>query len=347
MKNLLIIRTDGSPRIGAGHVMRCAAIARQAMKIGADALFVVSDDVSRERVKRQGFDACIIEGNALAFNGKDGFALAALACDRSASAILVDSYGVTDDFFKALARGLRESRVRIAYMDDAYTFEYGILDHPHAWLADMVINYTFGFSASDYDAIYGISVECLVGPQFAPIRSEFLLDERCEINGLVQRVLVTTGSTNPDGILERFVDVLTGVLPDARLDVVVGSQAAYTGKASMNINILHDVKDMASLMRSCDMAVSAAGSTLYELCAVGTPSIAVPIVQNQIKNVRGYVQHEVGLGLTEIGWDNAGLAEAVNQLSSSEELRAKLSFKALSLVDGLGAERVAKRLLGV
>lgn len=344
MNKLLVIRIDGNPQIGSGHVMRCSAIARQAMEDGSHVLFAVSDDVSRARVEQQGFNACVIEGDALAFDRKDGAELAAFARDRGATAILVDSYAVTDGFFSGLYDGLSGSGIRVGYMDDAYTFEYGILDHPHKWPVDVLVNYTFGFSVSDYRTLYGAETKCLIGPQFAPIRPGFSSGKNREIFTDVRRALVTTGSTNPNGVLERLVAALVDALPGVQLDVVVGGQAEYVGKTGTNINLLHNVQDMASLMCSCDMAVSAAGSTLYELCATGTPSIAVPIVENQIKNVQGFVEYGVGLGLTTLAWDDVSVAEIVCRLSDNEGLRVQLSTNASLLIDGLGAGRVAQNL---
>lgn len=344
MGKSIIIRTDGNPKIGAGHVVRCAAIARQSVLNGSRVLFVVSNDVSRKRVEEQGFEAYTIGGDALAFNGDDGAALASFACSQAASSILVDSYAATKTFFEALKSALRGSGTKVAYIDDAYTFEYGMLEEPHAWPIDVLVNYTFGSSAYGYETVYGALVERLVGPRFAPIRPGFACVGSREAPSMVRRVLLTSGSTNPNCTLERFVDVAAEILPDSELNVVVGNQAAYAGKLGKNVTVLSNVEDMASLMRSCDVAVSAAGSTLYELCATGLPSIAVPIVENQVKNAVGFTRDKAGLGLTTLSWNDDELAEMLYRISQSKELRMSLSRRSSSLVDGMGAARIAECL---
>ena len=52
---------------------------------------------------------------------------------------------------------------------------------------------------------------------------------------------------------------------------------------------------MSDLMSLCQMAVAAAGVTLLELAAMGVPTLAVGVVENQYQDIRVY--EEMGLGL--------------------------------------------------
>lgn len=55
-----------------------------------------------------------------------------------------------------------------------------------------------------------------------------------------------------------------------------------------SVHVFRNLDDLAPLMREADLVVSAAGITLYEPCAVGVPTFAVPIVDNQLANACGF-----------------------------------------------------------
>ena len=63
--------------------------------------------------------------------------------------------------------------------------------------------------------------------------------------------------------------------------------AVMAGKDSRIV--LHEqVSDMAALMSTCDLAFSAGGTTLYELCAVGVPSVSFSMADNQLPGVKAF-----------------------------------------------------------
>lgn len=343
MSGLVLIRADGNPFIGAGHIMRCSAIASEIQQLGADVMFLVSDEKSENLVKMQGFDCMVLGGNADQLNAIDGELLASFAINNNAKAVLIDSYAVTSDFFDSLAYSLKAHCVNKVYLDDAYTYKKGIAYTPVVWPVDTVVNYTFGFSEDDYSSIYGDATRCAIGPQFAPLRVEFSGIPRMNPSNKCH-ILITTGSTNPKCSLERLVSAVMNYDTDIYLDVIVGQQASYDGPVGKRIEIHHDVKDMASLMRSSTFAISAAGSTLYELCATGTPTIALPMFENQIRNVNGFLDLNLGVGIRNMRWKEKDMLNLVDKLKIDKDLRKSLSVVAQSSVDGRGAFRIAELL---
>ena len=55
-----------------------------------------------------------------------------------------------------------------------------------------------------------------------------------------------------------------------------------------SVHVFRNLDDLAPLMREADLVVSAAGTTLYELCAVGVPTVTVPVVDSLLANVCGF-----------------------------------------------------------
>ena len=354
----VIFRADGNRDIGSGHIMRCSSIASALDSLGARAIFAVSDDASASMARVQGLDARVLGGEARCLGADDAARLADLARAEGATAILIDTYAVTDAFFTALRTALARrfappcpAPPRICLIDDAFTFADGATTRPVVRDVDVVVNYSLDFSVCDYVTFTEAGGTALVGPSFAPLRPEFA-SAGFEVGDEVRRVLVTCGSTNPARVLEKMAQTVLRTLPDAHLDVVVGMNATFAGDACRTSRVtLHDnPSHMASLMSAADLAVSAAGTTVYELIAVGTPSIVFPLVDNQRRNAREFAQ--AGLGMALRGPDDLGepLACALRSLACGEEgLRRRATFSgAMREISGggTGALRVARVLVG-
>lgn len=335
----LVIRVDGNPTLGAGHVVRCVALAQQAQKIGCEVCFVVSDRLSARLLQMHGYDATIVDGDAACLTAKDGLCLAAVSVTRSAGCVLVDSYAVNTSFFNALKSGLAGHSVIIAYIDDRYSLSDGILGPDVVWPVDILVSYLF-----NAEQVYGgkscqFDARCLLGSSFAPVRSQFQ-GVAYDVRKKVQNILITCGSTNQCKVLERIVDAVQPLSKGMDINLVVGCQADFIGKLPKNFHVLKSVKNMAALTRSADIAISAAGTTLYELCAIGIPTVAIPIVENQIPNVKAFVAVKAGRGLIGLDWTADCVSGQLEMLLLSEEKRKAYSSKMRQLVDGNGAARL-------
>jgi len=348
----VLVRLDADAHIGSGHAMRCLAIASALTAVGHTCAFAVSSEESAAFLRERGpYDVHVLGGDPLRLGVADARALASLAARLGACAVFLDTYAVTDAFFDGLAADLAGSS-RLAYLDDQYTFELGPIDAPTARPVDVLLNYSFYADAAAYEAALGqTGTRLLLGPAYVPLRAEFAQVRPHTAGERVTDVLVTTGSTNPGGTLERMA---RAVLAEARsgmhVHVVVGAKSTYEGPgaadapAGVTLEVLHDVANMGELMERCQVAVSAAGTTLYELCAAGVAGLAVAIVPNQQKNMRGYVAGGFGLGC-DVDCADDELAKKVSSLLAEDDARAQIVSRCTSVVDASGAARVAVALL--
>lgn len=337
---MIVIRLDAGVGIGSGHAVRCAAIARELAGMGEACQFAVSGYESARFLGGLGLGSVELGGDPLSLGTSDGESLALFAGGVGADTIFVDTYGAGDEFFSAL-KGSAAEGTTIAYMDDCYTFREGMLARPDKRPVDLVVNYGFAFGEEEYSEVYGGDTRLAVGPSYAPVRDSFR-GRPYRVSGEVGQVMVTTGSTNPDASLERMVEGIRLSGLGCKVTVVVGPAASFDETCLVGIDsrVLHDVRDMAAIMLSSDIALSAAGSTLYELCCIGVPTAAFPIVENQLGNVKGLSSR--GLGLSSgLGWDAQDVAENLSKLASRPYLRREMSNCMRECVDGRGAERIA------
>jgi RimJ/RimL family protein N-acetyltransferase len=112
------------------------------------------------------------------------------------------------------------------------------------------------------------------------------------------------------------------------------------------VTVREDASNVAELMAKADMAISAAGSTCWELCFMGLPALLMDVADNQTE-----LANELDrLGCAIRVGDRTALPENIsNQLKRvvrSQALRQSLSNRSRVLVDGNGAARVVSVLLG-
>jgi spore coat polysaccharide biosynthesis predicted glycosyltransferase SpsG len=124
------------------------------------------------------------------------------------------------------------------------------------------------------------------------------------------------------------------------------SITATTERTDVSVDLRSDVDDMASLMAEHDVAVSAGGSTCWELAFMGIPNVILVLADNQ----RGIAEGLEEAGTAEnLGWhEEIGREEIPNQIETllqNDAQRLRMARRAQELVDGKGAERVLGKML--
>lgn len=287
---MIVIRADANENIASGHVMRCLSIADALFDLGEDIVFFTSDSAAEKVINSRGFKAIRLSAD---WNEKDRELKEFIAgLDRlNPDILLVDSYQVTDHYLRTL-RGI----VRLAYIDDLNAFDYPV---------DIVINYAIYAK----ELVYPQDKKYLLGIEYAPLRKQFALSESeikksIENQRMIKQVLLTAGATDPYHVTE---DVIREMLERSELDgykiaVIKGRfwSDDYSNRVKAlslrptirgRIAIYEDIENMAEIMLESSIAVSAGGSTLYELCACCVPTITFSYADNQLGNVNGFARN--------------------------------------------------------
>lgn len=338
----IYIRVDGNEIIATGHVMRCLSIAEQIRKLGAEVIFLVADKSPCSLIEDRGFSVEVLD-TIWDDLDQETDRLCKYITKHHVEQLLIDSYYVTKEYFQKLAEC-----TKIVYIDDLNSFLYPVHGLIHYWAFADEDAYKRPYEQAGMDTYF------LVGGKYVPLREEFAY-RPYEVRKQVQSVLVTTGGTDQ---LNVAGDLLNRILGDSRLmeleyHVIIGcfnqnkEQLYGLANAYSNIYLHENVNNMSEWMRSCDIAVSASGTTLYELCACGIPTICLEVADNQkgavIWQEAGYMLY-AGNAYQDKEQCMQKCIESLLQYKSNYELRKGKSALMQSLVDGFGAERIAQYL---
>ena len=346
---LVYFRTDGNSHIATGHLVRCLSIADACFSLGMKVCFLVSDQESKALL--QSFDpACRFPVRILETAVYDDLekelpeVLGMLnEAGQAEQIFFLDSYYVTEHYLSAV-----RTAAKVAYLDDLQLFDYP---------ADLLINYDVipESRSASYQAAYQNAARTLLGASYTPLRAQFTnLQPYCRDR--VSNILVTTGGSDPYHFCLRLIAAFrkNSFLHLCQLHVVVGrlnedKDKLYKLADELPFLQLHEnVSDMASLMTSCDLAVSAAGTTLYELCAAGVPSMSFCLADNQLTAAKAF--DEAGAipcaGDIRRSCDEVlgNVMNFVTYMSENSKKRKAALETMRQLVDGKGAMRIAKAL---
>ena len=216
---------------------------------------------------------------------------------------------------------------------------------------DVVVNGGVGAEGLAYHVAR--DTRLLLGSRYALIGPEFGVVPERTPGGIVRRILVALGGSAQLAATGAALAAARAAAHDTVVDVVLGpyAQAAESlGRISKadRVNLHHHVRDVRSLMLEADLAVTNAGMTLYELSASATPSVVVMTASNQSRNVEAFARDGAALvaGSTSSPRLHEDIEAQIARLVGDGHLRTVLGSTARRLVDGLGAQRVARALLG-
>jgi len=349
----IAIRTDASCQIGIGHFMRCLTLADALAQYGSEIRFIsrfLTKDL-RDMLEARAFDFTLLDGCVDESTLKDKSHTHWLGTSQAVDAhntlqalsgqnwdmMVVDHYAL-DDCWESV---VRQATRKVLVIDD-------LADRQHD--CDILLDQNYYVDAlTRYDGLISGDCTLLCGPAFSLLRKEFTVS-RTKLrkrDGTIRRVLVFFGGSDLGNQTLKALEALQNCNHyKIAIDVIIGLQNPYRNELEVIVAALEEVttyfnvSNISDLIANADLYIGAAGTTTWERCCLGLPSLVITVATNQIHATRDL--ERLGI-LTYLGESNmvtvAQIAAAVIDCLKEPSRMIKQSRKCLALVDGQGVSR--------
>lgn len=358
----VLFRADASVDIGIGHVMRCLTLADALRDAGARPRFVCRDLPGHlaQRIADHRHPVTLLpvsEGTTRPASPPPHAAWLPVSQAEDAAQtratgpdpdwIVVDHYALDERWERAAAG--QDTQVMV--IDD-------LVDRPHA--ADLLLDQTLNRTAAEYAAL-APNARVLSGAQYALLRPEFAATRHQSLgrNRYPPRnYLVSLGGIDSANATERVLTAMSTIdLPaDAFVSVIMGSAAphleavkARAATLPFKAEVVVDVDDMADRMAQTDFSIGAAGSTTWERCCLGVPSLVVVLADNQ-QNIADMIDAcgaAQNIGALSNPKFQERLVQALQRCLKQPDVFAQMAKSAAQVTDGTGARKVVENLMDV
>jgi len=350
----VFFRVDGSDQIGTGHVMRCLALADYLSQKKITCQFICRDHKLNliPLLEQKGYVVHRLpycQKNQAIQNSQvshaqwlgstqleDAEQTLAVLNSFMVDWIIVDHYAIDHVWENKVA----SCTAKIMVIDD-------LADRKHK--CNLLLDQTFGRDVKDYETLCPDDSVFLIGSNYALLRSDFSEFRARSIERRSARqkksVLITMGGLDTDNHTLSVLKAISIVCVELSLKVTVvlggGSQwfeviNSYAVRQNFTLNVKQGVNNMAELMSSSDICIGAAGTTSWERCCVGLPTVTIVTAENQ-KKIAECLEE---FGATVVADLDDLEVKLRKLLYVGSGLLEKMSQNALTVCDGRGVERV-------
>lgn len=315
----IIIRADGGEQIGFGHIMRTLVLAEEISKKNT-VTYVCSD----KKIYNSGVELLRSRNIKVKVISEDNEIKDILNIE--ADIIIVDKYNISVEYLYKLRK-----KFKLVYIDDNNELPY--------YDVDVLINQNI--YAKDFNYNINQNAKILLGEKYVMLRDEFR--DNCKvcntINSKVDNIFVSIGGSDDNNFTEDIIKVLKDL--DIKLHIIVGPGFIYNDRLkkyeSYKVRLYYNAI-MSNVMNKCDIAISSSGSTLYELCTLGIPTLGFVVAENQ-RTCAEYM-HKLGV-IKMITLNN--LKSVMEGFDYNARRIMKNNMK--NLIDGQGVHRIIHAIL--
>lgn len=360
----VVFRVDASVNMGVGHVMRCLTLADELKRQRVDTQFVTREHNGHlvDTIQARGHKTTLLPAPASVYQPSQGDVMHAwwlgVSWEQDAKEtrqaiagfksgwLVVDHYGIDARWHNAL----RERGMQVLAIDD-------LADRPLN--CNILLDQTYGRQKDDYTHRVSTNCRMLLGSRYALLRPKFFelrplaFEKRKNFKG-INRILVSMGGMDSGNVTNIVLEGLAKVKwPSSFIvDVVLGSKAPHLHsvkqwieKSPFNAIVSTDVDDMAECMLKADLAIGAGGTTSWERCCLGLPTIMISIADNQTIIAREIEKAGASIYLGDIRLVTSfSIQKALQSLNEEMAQMKNMSDSCFHMLDALGANRVVKQM---
>ena len=350
----IIFRVDASLQIGTGHVIRCLTLADKLKESGASVGFISRKHKGNliNKIRSEGFNVFELElmerdkcdnkllhshwlGTTQQQDAKDCINVLK---ENKVDWLITDHYGIDEDW----QQDLKEHYNKLMVIDD-------LADRKHK--CNILLDQNFGRQLQDYKGLVPKSCELLLGSQYSLLRPEFSKWRKYSIERrqqpVLKQLLIHMGGIDVNNITEQVLKVLaiSSLQNDINITVVMGKLAPHLDSVKkrldilpFNVDIKIDVDNMAEIMANADIAIGSSGTTTWERCCLGLPSIQIITAKNQEFSARILSENKVIKLIKSID-------DIPNLLRTFSDWMLDICKISASICDGSGTFSTIRRML--
>ncbi|MCZ6775493.1 MAG: UDP-2,4-diacetamido-2,4,6-trideoxy-beta-L-altropyranose hydrolase [Ignavibacteria bacterium] len=340
-ESCVLFRVDAGPQIGLGHLQRCLSLASALRQLDATCLFLTNEESNLlDRVTRFGFSGYRLDAIE-SWSAEDLAQTISIAGAHGCDAIIVDSDYEGDGYLDQL----RKAGFFVCAIEDMA---------PHPFPCQLVVNgdahaHQLAYHSSSGDTLF------LLGPEYSILRAEFWKIGPRVVSDGVENILVTFGGADQCNLTPRALGLLNQLPGNLSVTTIIGpffnnieEIEDSVARAERPVRLVYSPDEVGDLMLQADLAISAGGQTLYELACAGCPTVAVRMAANQDGQL-GVFEESGFIRIAGHGDDDGvvqAIGDAIRTLLPDADARATMSAAGQRLIDGQGALRVARAILG-
>jgi UDP-2,4-diacetamido-2,4,6-trideoxy-beta-L-altropyranose hydrolase len=314
----IAIRADGGHNIGYGHFVRTSVLAKELIENGHDVKYYTKTSDCLKEICQENFPISEIQ---------DEEEFLETLNEKSVDVVITDHYEIDEP----LQNQIRENcKIYLAISDDTrYNFNCDILVNGNIYAEKLDYHFT------------GQEPEILLGADFNLIREGFqkAAQKDLEHKEEIQSCLVMMGGGDTKNFTPKVMRILKEY--DLRTTVIIGP--GFKNKEEIRriayqrekINTEHNPENLAEIMQASDIAISATGTSVYELVATKTPFIGIPQADNQKKVAKSIEEQKLGIIANE-----NNIEESIKKLTSDKDLWNNIRERQNQKIDGEGAKRI-------
>ena len=264
----IAFRVDANQNIGLGHVMRCQTIIKVCLKRRIQCTFYTTSEIVEEKGSEMGIE--VLRLNSISFSMCEAQLLKHTMKKRNEEILFIDSYDVTEQYLEEL-----HNIYTILLVDNQCDLFANMIIQPNAYLQEQ------GKVQKTAIGTY------LKGMEYQPIREEFFLNQVI-LREEIENILILTGGTFYENFVLSLLTTLFNHFCTLNVTVLTGARLGKDAVKKIedqfshwNLEIVCNVSNVAEIMKKNDIAISACGSTIYEIMAIGLPVVAFSMAENQ------------------------------------------------------------------
>jgi len=317
----IIIRVDGNHRIGMGHVYRSLNLADSLKKSRHKVIFLTVNQEAKKILSKR-FHCYVLPKNSRISKQK-------IICRFKPDIIILDK-------FKEQTRDIKllQENSKLIAIDYTGNNKNLISNGVNMLYQRSAVSAKNSFSGFEYTILNKI----------------FQNSKPVHVRKKIKSILILQGGSDSRCFIPKIIESLNYLRDNFRITVVLGPLFRCWKKLKKSkisnkkpLKILHNVKNMSSVMSKHDMAITAGGMSLLELCSLGVPSIV--ICGEKFENETASLLQKKGFGINlgfGVGVSKNKIAKVTKELLADYNKRRDMNRLGKEIVDRKGTIRVVK-----